>query len=744
MGTNRYKYFTQDSFTGGIEQREGFAKPNQLKDARNVWVKSGSDILETRPGYEYVTGLLAKDGDYGSASITIVAENPLGTFTTTNDLSLLPASGRIYVGIFPSSSYQPYTQGLGLEVDDPNTTSANYRWEYWNGADWTRLNTVQIVGGSVAGSAYIQPASTLASAFLCSSASQHILCFAPPNDWTRTEVNSVSNRYWLRGSQITNVALSNPAKIRSSFSAPYPDDPPISTAKTLTTYAVAPVPYSHGICYLTLGDFSFDLSDKTILRDMGIALTATLGNTGHKSIDQTASNSRYVSVGESIHQDSGGLIDYFYGLFAAEPPTIAYIPQVDEIFLGYRSKVYNVSPTRLKPVSTLLADDGTYVATNFGVIRNYFDAKVENDPVYVADPLSPLYKGNVPQLDVFPAASTIAYHDNVLWATRIAGEDGVVRWSAPAVAGVYLGYRVWPKESFAVLPTDERVTGGIPLHENFIVTTERSVFAMVKVGTDNNNFTTYAPVRVADVGCLSQSSMVNIPGRAIWLANEGIFMFDGTPNFKMISDPINEVMSRVNLSKAQYTVGVHWDFYNMYALAVPLDGSDKNNALLLYDYERNAWWVWDDVSARSLYVLNNELHFMDYYGNVFKFSGVKHDNGSAIDAYATTHRMGKEDRTSKTARDVRVTAYGQEVTVALLAGDREQAASAISFGSTDDAAFDSAVFDSATWPDEEIKERRIGVRQAGRWFQLKVASSSKTTPLRLNNLAIGYIEEGRR
>lgn len=702
-----------------------------------MWVPAGSDEIITRPGYQYVTGAMQLDiAMDGPRAATCVVENPAATFTTTNSLSSLPSTARVYIGFDVKHAT---TTAIRMGVATANTNVAVMRWEYWNGTDWAALTAHMLRERATLSDEATN--TTEQTKFAGDTTDAIILVFAEPGDWTARTVGDQTSKFFIRATQITSVTLSAGTALDGDFDE-YPDDAPHASYPTpRQAYYFGVVDYGVGVLAMGLSD-AFTLLDTQNNQALGLALTVSAGRTGHKQLSTTPA--RYISISETV-SSAAGFAYRQHNQLKGPTPTVAVIPQVSEVFIAYRNNVYNVSPTRLRPYTALLTEDPTESAAATGVLRNYFDAQVENDPAFVADALSPLNKDQVPQLDVFPAASSILYNDNVLWATRILGEPGVIRWSAPAISGIYLGYRVWPKINFAVIATNEETTAQGALHETTVVTTARTVFTMNKAGTDTNNFGTYAPTRVGDVGCLSQSSMQNWPGHLAWFANEGFYAFDGTPitDRHRFSDPIKDVVQRINKGRAEQMASAHWDYYNCYVCAVALDGSDTNNTLLIYDYAQKAWWIWDNVAARSLYVIDDELHFMDYYGNVYKFAG-KHDYGTAIDAYYTTHRMGDDERWAKTARDIRLTAYGQEVQVALLAGDREQAADDISLGFDDDDVWDTGVWDTATWPDESVKERHIGVRQAGRWFQLKVSCSSKTEPMRVLDHAVGVIGEGRR
>lgn len=103
---------------------------------------------------------------------------------------------------------------------------------------------------------------------------------------------------------------------------------------------------------------------------------------------------------------------------------------------------------------------------------------------------------------------------------------------------------------------------------------------------------------VTDIGCIAKRSVVQANGGIIFLSDNGVYAMNPTQvgsnesmrlltNAQPISAPIDDVIQRINRTYAYRSVGCYWG--NRYYLAVPLDGSEQNNAVLIYNFILNAW-----------------------------------------------------------------------------------------------------------------------------------------------------------
>lgn len=67
---------------------------------------------------------------------------------------------------------------------------------------------------------------------------------------------------------------------------------------------------------------------------------------------------------------------------------------------------------------------------------------------------------------------------------------------------------------------------------------------------------------------------------AFFLNSDGIYYYDGT-NTTLVSQKISSVIKRMNLNYASQSVAIYND--NKYYVAIPVDGSEKNNLLIEFD-----------------------------------------------------------------------------------------------------------------------------------------------------------------
>jgi hypothetical protein len=101
------------------------------------------------------------------------------------------------------------------------------------------------------------------------------------------------------------------------------------------------------------------------------------------------------------------------------------------------------------------------------------------------------------------------------------------------------------------------------------------------------------------VGCVAPLSIQNCPGAPggdlYFLAADGVraitkSKFDAIQGVSTpLSDPIKDVMDRVNWAMAHICVSAYWDA--KYFLGVPLDGANDNSHLLIFDTINGAWSV---------------------------------------------------------------------------------------------------------------------------------------------------------
>jgi len=113
------------------------------------------------------------------------------------------------------------------------------------------------------------------------------------------------------------------------------------------------------------------------------------------------------------------------------------------------------------------------------------------------------------------------------------------------------------------------------------------------LGTDS-----FVKTLVSDIGCMAKRSVVQADGGIIFLSDTGVYFMSPSQvgsNESMrlltqaepLSAPINDVIQRINRNYANRAVASYWN--GRYYLAVPLDDSTANNAVLVFNFILKQW-----------------------------------------------------------------------------------------------------------------------------------------------------------
>jgi hypothetical protein len=118
--------------------------------------------------------------------------------------------------------------------------------------------------------------------------------------------------------------------------------------------------------------------------------------------------------------------------------------------------------------------------------------------------------------------------------------------------------------------------------------------------TDDNS---YIKSLASDIGCIAKGSIVQAGGGILFLSDNGVYILNpagagngagNTPEgmrlltiAEPLSAPISDVIDRINFNAVDKAVATY--FENRYYLSVPLDNSEVNNAVLVYNFINKAW-----------------------------------------------------------------------------------------------------------------------------------------------------------
>jgi len=244
-------------------------------------------------------------------------------------------------------------------------------------------------------------------------------------------------------------------------------------------------------------------------------------------------------------------------------------------------------------VSIVQAVNNVYISRGYAVRALIFD--------YTTNSVSVITSG----ANQFPNAVNLLYYGN-----RIIAQNSV---DTIAVSH-YLEFTTFNSGDMFRLNDggNDEVVSICPWTLNeFVILMRNSIF-YVSVGTGayaagaNIAADAYVKSLASDMGCSASRSAVPAAGGIIFLSDNGVYFL--TPQNiganesirlltigEPLSSPIDDVIQRINRTYSKNAIGIYWN--NRYYLAVPLDSSTTNNAVLVYNFFNKAWESVDTFPA---------------------------------------------------------------------------------------------------------------------------------------------------
>jgi hypothetical protein len=214
----------------------------------------------------------------------------------------------------------------------------------------------------------------------------------------------------------------------------------------------------------------------------------------------------------------------------------------------------------------------------------------------------------------FPSCESILYYANRFIVTgKHHAETNVLRNNDTVSVSNFLDYQHFDAlDAFTINNgSNDRIVGVSPWTLNeFLVFMRNSIF-YVGVGTSRYvsgealSNDSYVRTLATDIGCSSKKSVVQANGGVFFLSDNGVYFLQpqqsSAESMKLltmadpISAPIDDVIQRINTTYAYRAVATYWN--NRYYLAVPLDSSVDNNAILVYNFILRQWESVDTYPA---------------------------------------------------------------------------------------------------------------------------------------------------
>lgn len=205
--------------------------------------------------------------------------------------------------------------------------------------------------------------------------------------------------------------------------------------------------------------------------------------------------------------------------------------------------------------------------------------------------------------------------------------------------------------NFEVRTNDGDRIFGLKAYNNQVIIAKEHSFAKA-VGNSPDNLQL---VELSEeFGCISNRTMITKDQTCFWLDRKGILEYNGA-NWKIISDPVEGIFRRMNLSAAkEMACGIHHIYRNQIWWGIPVDGSLVNNITVVFDYLIGGWTFFDGYNPASFAYVQGQLTKPtvwrgDFSGSVH-FTGESFYNDSSVGitclAFTRFENVGGENQTT--------------------------------------------------------------------------------------------------
>lgn len=255
-----------------------------------------------------------------------------------------------------------------------------------------------------------------------------------------------------------------------------------------------------------------------------------------------------------------------------------------------------------------------------------------------------------------PKCKFIELHYNRIWASGDIDNPNRVYFSSTGVNGQDPEDWTAPVEEaeanqhggFEDMPTwDGGVVIGLKVVFNdLLVFKNKTIFKVF--GTNPSNYT---KVQLFNSnGAIADKSIATGSNRAFFLNTDGIYQYDGT-NVNLVSQAIKDIVSRINPTYVDKACGIFYG--NKYLLAVPLDTSTINNAVIEYNVDLNTYNLVEGVNINSFAEFNSKLLFVTESGKMCIYNFGTSFDGEQIAMYWETGTTDLGSKNSiKTTNDI--------------------------------------------------------------------------------------------
>ena len=238
-----------------------------------------------------------------------------------------------------------------------------------------------------------------------------------------------------------------------------------------------------------------------------------------------------------------------------------------------------------------------------------------------------------------PTPPWAIYHQRRLWMPfyyTITGASGNPTITSRNVRDEVIASDILDQDTYDQIQNQFKIASGSAdyvvalqpfAEDNLVVMARNSIHLIRGVGADLGNSAVQEITR--EVGCVARKSVVQVGNQIIFLSDNGVYAVDFDQLYNLrgasvpMSEPINPLIKRININYAQNAVGAYHD--NRYYIAVPIDSSTVNNAVLVYNFLNQGWESFDIIDDSRWNIIGfvrsgaggvNKLHVISKEGGV--------------------------------------------------------------------------------------------------------------------------------
>ena len=213
-----------------------------------------------------------------------------------------------------------------------------------------------------------------------------------------------------------------------------------------------------------------------------------------------------------------------------------------------------------------------------------------------------------------PAPAWGVYHQRRLWVPYSyvsSGSSGTPTITDRNIRDEIVASDILDSDTYDRIANQFRVTAGIadflvgalPFAEDNLLIFNRN---SIHIATGISGSLTDVALRLvtSELGCVARNTIVQVGNEVFFLSDNGVYSVNFGDLYNLrgaglpLSAAIQPIIARINTTRSQFAVATY--FSNRYYIAVPLDGSNTNNAILIYNFLNGGWESVDEISSVGL------------------------------------------------------------------------------------------------------------------------------------------------